>query len=79
MPPVPPNPPDPDDYHTRLLTIPDAAAILGVHRTTLYRRIYQTSDRMPAVLIGGRLHVPRAWVDQQIARQDDTPTNPGGR
>ena len=71
MPPVPPTTPDPDG--PRLLTIPQAAQILGVHRATLYRMAYRTNP-IPTLLVGGRLHVTRAWVQTQIAQQGDTHT-----
>ena len=46
-----------------LLSVPDAAGLLGVDPSTLYRAIQRGDTPLPVVRIGRRLRIPRRSVE----------------
>ena len=48
-------------------TVDAAAALLGVHRLTLYTAIKRGDTPFPVVKVGSRLLIPRAAFDRLLA------------
>lgn len=48
------------------LTVPEAAAALGVHRLTLYKLIRDGKSPVPYVQVGRRIVVPRAALERLL-------------
>lgn len=61
---IPDPTPDPDEAHP-LMTIHAAAQVLGFSDMTIRRRV--EARRFPAVKIGSKALVPRAFVEQLVA------------
>ncbi|MDP9365277.1 MAG: helix-turn-helix domain-containing protein [Chloroflexota bacterium] len=51
----------------RMLTIDEAAAVLRMHRVTVYRHV--NGGRLPSVKVGGRRLVPAAELDKLLTPQ----------
>lgn len=50
-----------------LLSVEQAAALLGVTRDTIYRAIKAKRLPLPVYVIGKRMRIPRAAVDRLLA------------
>jgi excisionase family DNA binding protein len=50
----------------RTMTVTQAAAVLGISRTTAYECV-RTGD-LPALRLGGRIVVPKQWIDELLDR-----------
>ncbi len=60
-----------------LLSVQEAAILLGQTRATLYRAIRAGTLPLPIHRIGGRMKIPRAAIDRLLAGLDPTaPTAP---
>ena len=63
--------------HKPLLSIEEAAILLGETRSTLYRAVKQSDFPLPVHRIGKRLRIPRRAVERLIdglpARSDPLP------
>ena len=53
--------------HRPLLSVEEAALLLGVTRSTLYRAIKAGTFPLPVFRIGQRIRIPRRSVDRLIA------------
>ena len=60
------DPPDSPEISRRLLTIREAAQVLGVGRTTVYELI--ANDELEVVHIGRSARIPTAAVDDFVDR-----------
>lgn len=60
------DPPDSPEISRRLLTVREAAQVLGVGRTTVYELI--ASDELEVVHIGRSARIPTAAIDDFIDR-----------
>lgn len=53
-----------------LLSISEAAAVLGISRPSIYRLIH-ADDGFPIIRVGGRVLVPvrqlQEWLDEQVS------------
>ena len=58
--------PDPDDAPL-LLTIPRAAAILGISRRTAYTAVAKGGIRTVKLYDGGQAYIPRSEIDRLTA------------
>lgn len=67
---------DAEDLLARLRTqptisVPDAARLLGIGRSTLYTAV--KSGEIPAVRVGHRVRIPSIWIRQTLQMPADTP------
>ena len=68
------NPKNSDQLVAMLLSIADAARVLGISRTVFYRLIAQ--DEIRCISIGRRRLVPKAELEAFVARQSAAAPNP---
>ena len=62
-----------------LLSVEEAAILLGQTRSTLYRAIHAGTLPLPVHRVGKRMKIPRAALDRLLAGLDPTtPSTPGG-
>jgi excisionase family DNA binding protein len=54
------------------VSVPDAARLLGVGRSTVYTAV--KSGEVPAIRVGNRVRIPSRWVRQVLQLHAD----PGG-
>jgi excisionase family DNA binding protein len=52
-----------------LLTISELAALLGIHRSTLYRTIARSELPLPVIRVGATMRVPRAAVERILGKE----------
>ncbi len=60
-----------------LLSVDEAAIMLGITRSTAYRAIKTKSFPLPVIKLGGHLCIPRASLDRLLNGED--PFAPGVR
>lgn len=53
-----------------LLSVSEAAALLGVSRNTLYRALHSGSLPFPVVVLNGTARIPRRAVERVVAGED---------
>lgn len=63
-----------------LLSVREAATLLGMDPSTLYRAINRAEVPFPVIQLGGRLRIPRAAIDRLIngEESDRKPAEPAG-
>lgn len=72
------NPRDiPDPQTTPTITVPEAAAILGIGRDTAYQAV-RTGD-LPAIHFGGAIRIPTAALQRLLAGEASRDTAARGR
>ncbi|MET9492516.1 helix-turn-helix domain-containing protein [Nocardia sp. NPDC006630] len=52
------------------ISIPDAARLLGIGRSTVYAAV--KSGEVPAIRVGHRVRIPSTWIREAL-RVDDEP------
>ncbi|MEU6585524.1 helix-turn-helix domain-containing protein [Nocardia sp. NPDC046763] len=52
------------------ISIPDAARLLGIGRSTVYAAV--KSGELPAIRVGHRVRIPSRWIREAL-RVDDEP------
>ncbi len=64
-----------------LLSVREAATLLGMDPSTLYRAVKRGEVPFPVIQLGGRLRIPRAAIDRlidgEVSRREATEP-PGG-
>jgi len=59
--------------HKPLVSVEDAAALLGVSRSSLYRAIQRGDVPLPVFRLNGRYCIPRRAVERLVAGHPNLP------
>ena len=62
-----------------LLSIDEAAILLGITRSTAYRAIHNGTFPVPVIKLGGRLRISRAALDRVLSGDELTDNNIAGK
>jgi excisionase family DNA binding protein len=62
----------------QVLTVPEAATVLGMHETTIYRQLADGTFPLPVRKIGGRWKISRYQLDRFLSGDDLPAISPLG-